>query len=304
MTMQKLQPINQACVQGETGSKRRGTKEKRISQNPQPLLMPPLEEQESQISDDAEEGLLSEDLIVPKYKIIQPSCRIEGAKEGMFYNTLTLEQKDSLENIVFLSRKNGRVMFPSGDFSGARQCYSYDGIAPEREAVIKETGAEPPAPCCVINDNGQKKIVCPFAIWPDTPAENGSRSPRCKQTINFLCVDEFLSPFFLIFHGASIPTIKNFLGSIYLQKRQAMIQRKELHLRSFSITMKLKLHINDRGKFYLPMFEKVEEIVDPMRIHALHQCFDSLRNRTISETLESESKSETIETETNIPQGT
>ncbi len=303
MTMQELQTINQNRRQGETfnAAKNRLRNERKISQTPQHLLMPPKEEEPDWVkNDDAEEGFSSEDLIVPRYKIVQPSSRIDGAKEGVFYNTLTHEERPKLENIVFLTRQNGRVLFPSGDFSGTRECFSYDGVVPERDAVLKESGEEPKSEYCVIKTNGQKKTICPFAIWPDGPQENGSRSPKCKEAITLLCVDELLNPFFLIFHGMGIPVVKSLLGAIYLQKRQAMLQKKELHLRSFSITIALKLQINARGKFYTPVFEKVEEITDMLHIQALNTCFKSLSTKRCSETIQAEAEarsSEVIEAE-------
>lgn len=67
------------------------------------------------------------DLVIPRYKQVQPNCRIEGATPGRFRNMLTEEEFEKFENVVFLTHQNSRSLFPQDDFSGAKRCFSYNG---------------------------------------------------------------------------------------------------------------------------------------------------------------------------------
>ena len=234
-----------------------------------------------------EDGFFTSDLMIPRWKTVQPTSRIEGAPEGRFYNCLTGELREKLENIVFLTRSNGRVLFPKEDFSGLRTCWSNDGISPAADSVLLKTGDQPKSHACVVRNNGDKKAVCPFAEWRKT--EKGNTVPECHETISFLGLDmQSLTPFFMIFHGTGIPPVKNFISSVYLKKKQAVMHGKELHLRDFKVTLALKLEMNDKGKFYFPVFEKVESITTETDRTLLSNCFSALSKKSIEPPLSSD----------------
>ena len=236
-----------------------------------------------------EDGFVPEDLVIPRYKITQPTSRGEGTNPGKFQNALTNEAKDKLEKVIFLKRQNGRVLFPKNDFSGKRLCWSYDGAVPAIEEILAKTRA--PARCdkCVTGNNGTKIVHCPFAQWKDVSGTQFRQPPECKETINFLGLDNFM-PFFVSFHGTAIPIVKKLLSSIYLKKKQAVLQGKNLQLRDFRVTLGLKLETNDKGKFYVPVMESVEEITDEEERAILSQCCESLQKRSLAETVAVEEK--------------
>lgn len=233
------------------------------------------------------EGFFPDDLKIPRWRIVQPTCRIEGAKEGTFRQTLNNEERDKLEHIVFLRRIPGRILFPKGDFSGERECWSYDGQLPASEEIRAKTGVEPKSACCVWQGNGQKIAQCAFAKWrsDETETDDNANTPLCKETITFLGVDQEFIPFWLSFHGTGIPVVKKLISSVYLQKKQAAVQGEDLHLRDFRLSLTLKLQINDRGKFYVPVLDKIEKITVVAERQLLTRCFEALEKKKLAATV-------------------
>jgi hypothetical protein len=229
-----------------------------------------------------EEGFFPDDLAIPRWRIVQPTCRIEGAKVGTFRHTLSNEEREKLENVVFLRRHNGRILFPDDDYSGQRECWSYDGLVPAKEEIMAKTGDEPKSPCCVRKTNGQKIVVCSFAMWESA---DDSTTPMCKETISFLGVDKEFVPFWVSFHGSAIPVVRKLISSIYLQKKKYAFRGEALHLRDFRLTLALKLTINEKGKFYVPVMEKTEEIKVAEERQLLTRCFEALQKREFAETV-------------------
>ena len=225
-----------------------------------------------------EDGFSQDDLIIPRWKSIQPTTRIEGVKEGHFYNSLTGELREKLENVVFLVRKNGRVLFPQTDFSGVRLCWSNDGCYPDSDKVLMQTGQQAKSSACVASG---RKVMCLCAEWHRD--EKGTATPpECRETITFLGLDlQSLTPFIMTFHGAAISPVRNFISAVYLKKKQATMQGKELHLRDFQIVLSLKLQMNEKGKYYIPVFEKVTQINDESQKQILSACFELLSNKAV-----------------------
>jgi hypothetical protein len=285
MTTTELQVLRENRIEGEnlnTTKERLGKERKLVPVVSQTALVPqkPAEPIVSETAMSDEDGFYTSDLMIPRWKAVQPTSRIEGAQEGRFYNSLTGELREKLENIVFLTRSNGRVLFPKDDFSGVRLCWSNDGMKPAADSVLLQTGDQPKSHACLVRNNGDKKVVCPFAQWQKT--EKGNTVPECHETISFLGLDmQSLTPFFMIFHGTGIPPVKNFISSVYLKKKQATMHSQELHLRDFKVTLSLKLEMNDKGKFYYPVFEKIEAITTETDRTVLNNCFAALSKKDI-----------------------
>ncbi len=226
-----------------------------------------------------EDGFSPDDLIIPRWKIVQPTSRIEGAKEGNWYNSLTGETCEKLGNIAFLIRKNGRVLFPENDFSGIRVCWSNDGVNPASDSVLLQTGQQPKSHNCIARSNGDRGVMCSYAEWRKT--DKGNIAPLCRETITFLGLDmQSLTPFIMTFHGASMAPVKNFISAMFLKKKQAAMQKKEAHLRDFRFVLSLKLQMNEKGKYYIPVFEKIEPITDESQLQILSSCFQLLSQKT------------------------
>ena len=232
-----------------------------------------------------EEGFFQDDLKIPRWRIIQPTCRVEGATVGTFRQTLNNEERDKLDNIVFLRRINGRILFPKETYTGDRECWSYDGNLPARDEILAKTGQEPKATCCVRQGNGQKIANCSFAMWRNDDEADNPSTPLCKETISFLGVDKAFIPFWVSFHGTAIPVMRKLISSIYLQKKQAAVQGENLHLRDFRLSLSLKLQLNDRGKFYVPVLDKIEKITAPEERQLLTRCFEALEKKEFAATV-------------------
>jgi hypothetical protein len=227
------------------------------------------------IPEEAGDGLTPDDLVIPRWKITQPTSRDTQAKPGAFYNTLTGESRERLDGVVLLIRKNGRVLFPDNDYSGVRDCWSYDGVAPEHHEIEERTGHGAKSPVCCDG----KKAICPLAKWAKD-AKGNTVAPPCAETISFCGFDSAtMTPFFVVFHGTGLAPVRNLLSAIYLKKKQAEMQGKTCNLRDFRVSLVLKLTVNDRGKFYVPAFEKLEPITDEAERSALGSCFAAVAKR-------------------------
>jgi hypothetical protein len=266
MTRKEVQTVQENRLENETfnDTRDRLVKEGKLV----PLNVPPENKEPRD-----EEGFVETDISIPRWRIIQPTCRIENATPGTFRNTLTGEERQELANVTFLKRQNGRILFPKDDYSGEVECWSYDGVVPATDAIISKTGQQPKAECCVTNNNRLKTPICPLAMW-----QGGA--PKCKETISFIGVDDGISPFFISLHGTAIPVTKKLISTLYLKKKQAAAQGKCLRMRDFRITITLKQQITERGKFFIPIFDHLQEICDPEKQRILQKCFDSLNKRS------------------------
>lgn len=287
MTIEELETLKENRTDEETLNQ---THQRLISENRFPLAIP--ENKESQEAPESPD--FDGNLTIPRYKLIQPSCRIEGATIGCFRNSLTEEEFEKLENIVFLVQQNSRTLFPEDDFSGLKKCWSFTGYSPAKEQIFKKTGEEPMAPVCASRDGkGNLTVHCPYAEWRNQlgePDPNGSKPPLCKASISFLGLDSSKMPFWIIFHGTAIPIIKDFLRFVAYKKVQGKHQGKDVQLYSFRITLGLKLQTNAKGRYYVPVFEKKEEITDEGEAAILKNCYASLRDCFLSEPMEAENE--------------
>jgi len=186
------------------------------------------------------------DLIIPVWKIVQNSCRIEGCKPylGQFYNTVSEEYREKLENVTFLKRMTGRVLFPKENYSGDRLCWSDDNVTPSEIVEF---------PKCENCKN------CELSVW--SKDENGkNKPPKCKETISFMSLEDNFSPFIIRFSGTAMPPVKALLSNLFLKTKLGIIQKKKLSLRNFSVSISLVEKINDAGKFYIPVFSNIKEV--------------------------------------------
>jgi hypothetical protein len=86
--------------------------------------------------------------------------------------------------------------------------------------------------------------------------------------------------------------VRNFIGTVYLKKKQAMLQGKELHLRDFRLTIALKLQVSDKGKFFYPVFQNVEQIMDENLRNSFTRCYEALSRKKVEANFEVEEKVE------------
>lgn len=264
MKLQELQELQAQKQQGES-----------INELMLRVESQPLEVTEEIVPDD--EGFVDSDIVIPRYKITQPTTRIEDAQPGHFRNVLTGEEYPELENVIFLKRSNSRILFKANDYSGGRECWSYDGVEPSSQ-VKEKTGQKPKCERCVTNMANKKIVHCHFAVWTDEP-------PQCKEVINFLGLDQSGLPFWICFHGSAIPVVKAFLGTMYLKKKQGIAQGKNICLRDFRLTIGLNLKVSAKGKYYVPVFKSQVYIENKEEREGMSALFSQLSTKTMAETI-------------------
>jgi len=129
-----------------------------------------------------------------------------------------------------------------------------------------------------------------MAQWRNQLGEsdpNGTKPPVCLASITFLGLElKTQMPFIVIFHGSSLPIIKSFLRVINYKREQSRRQGNDLQMYHFALTISLKQQTTAKGKYFVPVFEKKEEITDPKERAMLCSCYEHLCDRFQSEPLE------------------
>jgi hypothetical protein len=287
MVLNELQIIQDNRLEGESinAARERLQKEGKLTPSEQKIANV---EEKSVVDEnfpELENNFTQEDMSIPRYKIIQPTSRIENIDAGKFYNSLTGETYEKLEDIVFLLRNSGRVLFPEGNFNGERVCWSYSGTHPAADDIVAMTGNQPKSEICVSKTGNQKVHHCPFASWRNEkgePYNKGKFPPLCKETLSFLGLDKNLLPFYINFHGMALLSAKNFLKTIFIKKQQALMNNKKLGLYDFRFTITLELKIGERGKYYIPSFVNTKEIIEVEQKRVIRVCcrdFSALKNQ-------------------------
>ena len=177
------------------------------------------------------------DLIIPRFKIVQPTSK-EGTP-GLFRNNLTCEEIDKL-NIVALAAAKGRVCW-SDNIDEDPVCRSSNGLVPAQNI---ET---PVSEICGLKENGKRfEPVCPNAIW----GEKGER-PICDEVINLLCIDKHDQvPFFISLTGTQLKSARAYLSAVGLRRRS---------LYEYEAVLSLKETANGKGKYFVIQFEELKE---------------------------------------------
>jgi hypothetical protein len=130
------------------------------------------------------------DLVIPRYKIVQPTSK-EGTP-GVFKNNQTNAERDKI-SVVVLAATKGRVCWGE-NIEDDPVCRSSNGLQPSEEVE------NPVNPVCGTKENGKRfEPVCPNAIWQDH-----NQRPVCDEVINLLCLSrDDQVPFFISLHGCS-----------------------------------------------------------------------------------------------------
>jgi hypothetical protein len=207
------------------------------------------------------------DLVIPRYKIVQPTSK-EGTP-GVFKNNLTNEERDKI-NLVVLAATKGRVCWGE-HIEEDPVCRSSDGLVPSEEVE------RPIDRACGTKENGKRfEPVCPNAIW-----RGNIQRPACDEVINLLCISlDDQVPFFISLHGMQLKPVRAFLSAIGLRKKS---------LYEFQAAMSLKERSNGKGKFFVVQFGEIKENT-PEEKELFRARFFQFSSQSIDKTFEAERK--------------
>lgn len=200
------------------------------------------------------EGLSDEDLIIPRYKIIQPTSKV-GSPGNFICNILGQEIPEL--KIVIVKIDKGRVYWDKDNFEEP-VCRSHDYMNPD-PAIEKPVNSV----CAKMMMNKttnklQAVQVCRYGSW------EGSEKPPCGMTYNVLALSlEDMMPFWISLHGASIKAVKQYSSSILL--RRAPFWRFQTTL---SLVPRTEPHKHYVAKFEMPKAipdEKLSEIMEAVQ---------------------------------------
>ena len=207
------------------------------------------------------------DLVIPRYKIVQPTSK-EGTP-GVFKNNLTNEETEKVR-VVVLSASKGRVCWGE-NLDADPICRSSDGLRPS------DNIEKPVNSVCGTKENGKRfEPVCRNAIW----RENNER-PLCNEVINLLCVStDDQVPFFLSLHGTQLKPVRALLSALGLRKKS---------LYEYQVTLGLKETTNYKGKFFVIQFGELKENT-PKEKEVFRVMFFQFAGHTIDQTFDAEKK--------------
>lgn len=186
------------------------------------------------------------DFIIPQIKIIQDQSKVDkDVPRGVFFNLLTRECKDKMEKVTFLKRSNGRVLFPTKDFTGNRLCWSDDGKYPSHEVPsYKNSICE----------------TCKFAEW-STDEQGKPERPLCKETISFIGMEQETSDlFWMVFSGDSIKSVKYLLTSLIKRVMLGKIKNENLGMKDFQFDILTRKGDESKGNYWIPAFDNISRV--------------------------------------------
>lgn len=246
------------------------------------------------------EAFDSSDLVIPRYRVIQPTSKT--GHEGNFLCNLTGEEVETM-NIVVVKADKARAMWSQQDRSknspevnaymqdliaetgknsewlatGEGEdllCRSYDFWKPDQRHPL------PPSQVCAVMGPGNRpKQVCPFGAWD----EDGKTKPPCGMTYNLLCIglDDSI-PFWLTLHGVSIKPTKGFISSVMLRRKPFFMFQTEI-----SLEKRLEPQKHYRARFTMP--KPVDEV---LLNEIIIPTVESLKDASVQTTFEAEEAAE------------
>jgi len=176
-------------------------------------------------------GFGSEDMVVPRMKIQQPTSGGDGTP-GHFVDNLSGESVKSI-NATILRVSKGRVYWLEGEDEPV--CKSDDNMVPSKRIDSPRCDA-----CCEVV-RGRHEPVCKFAKWSKEDGRN--IKPPCTETWTFLGINEDTSvPFILNIHGMSLKAARKFTS---------MLMFRRVLPREVGVTLSLDEVKNAKGRFFV-----------------------------------------------------
>lgn len=246
------------------------------------------------------EAFDSSDLVIPRYRVIQPTSK--AGTEGNFLCNLTGEEVETL-NVVIVKADKGRSFWSQQDRSknspevnaymqdliaetgknsewlasgdgGDLLCRSYDFWSPDPRHPL------PPSKVCAVMGPGNRpKQICPFGAWD----EDGKTKPPCGMSYNLLCIGmDDAVPFWLTLHGVSIKPTKGFISSVMLRRKPFFMFQTEI-----SLEKRLEPQKHYRAKFTMP-----KPVDETLLNEIIIPTVESLKDASVQATFEAEEAAE------------
>ena len=177
------------------------------------------------------EEISSEDIKMPKVKLIQPTSAEANEKgvPGQYLNVTTGQAFDFLY-CTLLAFGKSRVRWPAAFKRGEDpECKSYDGV---------------------YSDSGDVACKdCEYQVW------NDNERPECGQVYAFMGLLPDGSPFRMVFAGAQLTKIKDFLTEVKLRRlpmfiyKIRLVSTKQSNEKGTYFTTEITLLKDDAGQY-------------------------------------------------------
>lgn len=186
------------------------------------------------------------DIVLPRRTIVQP-LSADGTA-GNFRDSLSGEEFKEMKVVAFGVSKT-MLLFPKPYTRGSDPlCKSSNCKTPDPAFT------SPPSPVCLRRGgDGRMEPVCPRARFGDN-----NEAPDCAMYYNWLMMDVSTGSTFMIsFHGMGIKECKKLITAL---SERAHVHR--LPMFAFSFKLSLREEKNEKGKYFVPVFDRVV-LVDP-----------------------------------------
>ena len=205
------------------------------------------------------EGLTSNDVILPRWSLIQPTSRKDGADEhvGQFVRNLDGVFREHLDAVVLMIQPS-RLLW-SADTSDRRpECYSRDGAT---GSVYGDCAT------CQFNTQANPSLVAEM--------RNGGQPRICSFGYNLIIVDDLeeKSPALLGAMGTSVRPAKTLISQ-FATKRQSPF--------ASLVRVESEKQVNEKGKFYVLKFS-VQRRFDDAQVAEWRDLYLNLKGATIQE---------------------
>jgi len=198
------------------------------------------------------EDVEREDMVIPRFAIVQPSTHEEGT-HGTIRDAISGEEHATLENVVLLKLRKGRVWFAGEDDPGEGVlCASDDRVKPAAriEKPVQESCAG-----------------CPMAQWRVIAGKR--KHPKCQETYTLLIAADGM-PYFITFKSAAMKDVKKLLTQLRLKAGKERVDAF-----AFCFTISTELEKFSLGQAYMPRFSNIKRVsADDYALYgALYEAF-------------------------------
>lgn len=184
------------------------------------------------------DNISAEDLVIPRYRIIQNTSRV-GTPGKWVSNTDADNELDFLDMVVVAISKY-RVYFPEAGKGDRPLCKSNDGVHKSDSSGIGD------GTCA----------NCRYGQWgAKDPASGKATPPVCREGYTFtgyvLCEDGSTTPAMVSFKGSAMRPVKTFLTRMF---------KRQIPTFAYVVRISALSEVNDKGRYFRPSFDFGEDL--------------------------------------------
>lgn len=184
------------------------------------------------------EDIRSEDILLPRLRIVQPTSLDSEDAMGEIRNSVTEETYEKII-VIPLTVRHGRILFPPEETHSGPICRSTDAI---------------------VSTEGQNCKECLKSHWG---GEDGHEPPLCAETIDFPCLLEDGTMCALSLKRSAIKEAKKLISIVKFKNVPFFFLRLEVSTEKGE---------GQKGVYYVPKLKVIGETTNEERKRSLELC--------------------------------